>query len=86
MCLCEGTSICTSIGSAPKPWDASNLANAYAFLVDTDVAGEAGATFRRGREKEREREGDLGQVLILFAPVCSSYPAAAPSSEPEHLI
>lgn len=82
MCLCEGTSICTSIGSAPKPWDASNLANAYAFLVDTDVAGEAGATFRRGRE----REGYLGQVLILFAPVCSSYPAAAPSSEPEHLI
>lgn len=81
MCLCEGTSICTSIGSAPKPWDASNLANAYAFLVDTDVAGEAGATFRRGRKKERERE-----VLILFAPVCSSYPAAGPSSEPEHLI
>lgn len=66
MCLCEGTSICTSIGSAPKPWDASNLANAYAFLVDTDVAGEAGATFRRGRERER---GILGAGINT---ICTS--------------
>lgn len=47
VCLCEGTSICTSIGSAAKPWDPSNLANAYAFLVDTDVSRGAGATFSR---------------------------------------
>lgn len=46
VCVCLCTSICTSIGSAPKPRDASNLANAYAFLVDTDVSREAGATFR----------------------------------------
>lgn len=53
MCLCEGTSICTSIGSAPKPWDASNLANAYAFLVDTDVPERQE---QLSVEEERERD------------------------------